>query len=106
MSVNTVLTTLAEKINQNPEGIAGVEAIYQLDLSGGSYQVRFHEGKAEYAEGTPWEPICTLQMTDENFVKLVEGNLSPTSAFMMGKLKVKGELGQALKLQSILKKYE
>ncbi|MBA4494607.1 SCP2 sterol-binding domain-containing protein [Paenactinomyces guangxiensis] len=106
MSANFVLTALVEKINENPEGISEVEAVYQLDLSGGTYQVRFSRGKAECAEGTPWESQCTLQISDDNFSKLVEGKLSPTAAFMSGKLKVKGELGQALKLQSILQKYE
>lgn len=104
MSVKETLVALVDKINQKPEGIQGLEVTYQLDLNE-VYQIRFNEGQVEMAEGTPWEAVCTLQLNDENFVKLVEGSLNPTTAFMMGKLKVKGALGQALKLQSILNQY-
>ncbi|TCS96652.1 SCP2 sterol-binding domain-containing protein [Hazenella coriacea] len=104
MSVKETLATLADKINGNPEGIQELDVTYQLDLNE-VYQIRFHEGKVEVAEGTPWEAVCTLQLSDDNFVKLVEGSLNPTSAFMTGKLKIKGALGQALKLQSIFNQY-
>lgn len=42
--------------------------------------------------------ICSLQ-TFENFLT---GAQDPTIAFMMGKLKVKGSMGLAMKLNSIL----
>jgi sterol carrier protein 2 len=41
-------------------------------------------------------------MEDENFIKLVTGQLNPQLAFMMRKLKVAGNMGLALKLNLIL----
>ncbi|MBD1372897.1 SCP2 sterol-binding domain-containing protein [Hazenella sp. IB182357] len=105
MSVQTVISDLVTKVNANPEGIKNMNSTFQLDLTSGTYQVRFVDGKAEYIEGNEWDASCTMIMSDENFVKLVEGNLNPTTAFMMGKIKLQGELGQALKLQSVLKNY-
>jgi len=32
------------------------------------------------------------------------GKLSPTTAFMLGKLKIKGNMGLAMKLEKLLKK--
>lgn len=34
------------------------------------------------------------------------GNLNGTAAFMTGKLKIKGDMSKAIKLQTILSKYE
>ena len=41
-------------------------------------------------------------MTSEDFVNMVNGQLAPQMAFMTGKLKIKGDMGLALKLQQIL----
>ena len=45
---------------------------------------------------------CTITMSVDNMLKLLEGNLSPTIAYTMGKLKVQGSMGLALKLSSLL----
>lgn len=45
---------------------------------------------------------CTVTMTLENFEKMIAGDLDPTTAFMMGKLKVSGDMGVAMKLSSVI----
>lgn len=45
---------------------------------------------------------CTIRISIENFKKLVDGDLNPTTAFMMGKLKIDGSMGIAMKLQGLL----
>ncbi|MBO0332298.1 SCP2 sterol-binding domain-containing protein [Sneathiella sp. CAU 1612] len=47
------------------------------------------------------EADCTITITKENFEALANGELDPTTAFMMGKLKVGGNMGIAMKLQSV-----
>jgi putative sterol carrier protein len=46
----------------------------------------------------------TLVLSSENLVKLVNGDLNPMVAFTLGKLKVFGSKGIALKLSSLLDK--
>lgn len=109
MSVEQTLSALAEKINANPHAISGFHAVYHFLLSGeegGSYQVTFAGDHAAYQKGTPDEAKCTLELSDANLVKLVEGKLNPTAAFMLGKLKIKGDLGYSIKLQTILNAYQ
>jgi putative sterol carrier protein len=44
----------------------------------------------------------TLVLSSENLEKLIEGDLNPMVAFTMGKLKIFGSKGVALKLSSLL----
>ena len=37
----------------------------------------------------------------DDFQALISGNLNPMSAFMSGKIKVDGDMGVAMKLQSL-----
>ena len=46
----------------------------------------------------------TLALSADNMVKLINGNLNPMVAFTLGKLKVFGSKGIALKLSSLLDK--
>jgi len=46
----------------------------------------------------------TLSLSDENFGKLVAGKTKAQSLFMSGKLKVKGNVMKATKLEGVLAK--
>jgi putative sterol carrier protein len=43
----------------------------------------------------------TITATQDNFEKIAAGELNPTSAYMSGKLKIKGDMGAAMKLQKL-----
>ncbi|MCC3861434.1 SCP2 sterol-binding domain-containing protein [Pseudemcibacter aquimaris] len=43
----------------------------------------------------------TFTLTMDNFEGLIDGSLNPQMAFMMGKLKIDGDMGLALKLAEI-----
>ncbi|MBL8643600.1 MAG: SCP2 sterol-binding domain-containing protein [Rhodospirillaceae bacterium] len=48
------------------------------------------------------EAETTLVLSSENMIKLMNGDLNPMVAFTMGRLKVFGSKGIALKLSSLL----
>jgi len=45
---------------------------------------------------------CTISTSVETMQKLQSGKLNPMMAVMTGKVKIKGDMGLAMKLQSIL----
>lgn len=48
--------------------------------------------------------VVTLLLSDVDFAKLVSGKANAQKLFMSGKLKVKGDVMRATKLEPILKK--
>ena len=48
------------------------------------------------------EADCTITTSVETLVKLKSGDLNPMMAVMSGKIKIKGDMGLAMKLQSLL----
>lgn len=45
---------------------------------------------------------CTVSVSQEDMEALMSGDLNPMMAFMGGKIKVDGDMGVAMKLQSIV----
>ena len=48
------------------------------------------------------EADCTVGITLENLTAMLEGDLDPATGFMMGKLKVSGDMSVALRLQPVI----
>lgn len=48
------------------------------------------------------EAACTVGLSLDTLNRLLLGELEPTTAFMMGKLKVSGDMSVAMKLQRVL----
>ncbi|EDO42526.1 predicted protein [Nematostella vectensis] len=77
--------------------LTGAEpGVWYLDLkndSGGAGQGAFPGG----------DPQCNMTLDAEDFVKMFKGQLNPTQAFMAGKLKIKGDMMVAMKLEKLMK---
>lgn len=102
-TVSEYFGQLAGKVD--PAKVQGMNATYQFDITGdggGKYWVKVADGAAEVGEGEAESPNITLTISDENFINLVEGKLNGQTAFLTGKLKIKGDMTLAMKLQSIL----
>lgn len=107
--VKDVLQEIEKAMEDTPAYVKGVKAVFQFNLSGeeeGIYQLVIRdEGELTIYEGEQEKADCTLLMSSQDFVKMARGKLNGTQAFMTGRLKVKGNIGLALKLQGILASY-
>ena len=100
-----VFTEINNGLQANPSKTANMNAVYQFDLGGddgGQYHIILKDGTAEAGPGAPENPNITISMAGSDFVALREGKLDPTMAFMSGKIKIKGDMGLAMKLQTVL----
>ena len=80
-------------------------SVYQFCLTGdngGDFSIAIEDGKAELQEGLAESSNLTVTISDADFISLMEGQLNPTSAFLAGKIKVKGDMSLAMKLQALL----
>jgi putative sterol carrier protein len=70
----------------------------------GADGVVFVDGASSPASvGTTDAPAdCTISCSLDTLQSLVSGDLDPTAAFMMGKIKVAGDMGVAMRLSSVL----
>jgi putative sterol carrier protein len=81
--------------------LAGMSNSYLFDIDGeGQWLVDVRDGKLSVTEGGG-DADATITTSGENFDKIVAGELNPTTAYMTGKLKIKGDMGAAMKLQKL-----
>ena len=93
--------------NLNPDAAKGMNSTIQFNLSGddgGSWYVAIKDGKADVSKGTASAPNMTLSMTAQDYVDMITGKLNGQMAFMSGKLKISGDMGLAMKMQSLFKR--
>jgi putative sterol carrier protein len=83
------------------EKTAGMNNSYLFDIEGaGQWVVAVTDGAVSVSEGTG-EADTTIATSEDTFLAISRGELNPTSAYMTGKLKIKGDMGAAMKLQKL-----
>jgi putative sterol carrier protein len=84
-----------------PEKTAGMNNSYVFAIDGaGTWTVRVADGAVTVDEGDTGGD-CTISTSAEVFERILGGEQNPTAAYMTGKLKVKGDMGAAMKLQKL-----
>ncbi|XP_016910968.1 hydroxysteroid dehydrogenase-like protein 2 isoform X2 [Apis cerana] len=92
--------------NLNHELVNKIGAIFQFNVKGneaGTWFLDLKTGDGVAGKGKPNQsPDVTLTMDSENFFAMFSGKLKPASAFVMGKLKISGNLQKAMKLEKLM----
>jgi putative sterol carrier protein len=99
VSAKDFFDTLEGRID--PAKTAGMNNSYQFDIDGaGKWKVDVADGNVNVTPGEH-DADVTITTSEETFDKIVSGEQNATSAYMTGKLKVKGDMGAAMKLQKL-----
>jgi putative sterol carrier protein len=81
-----------------------INSVIVFNISGKQYLLDAHESRPLKLEevSQPPEKVDFTMITDEaTFLKLAKGETKPTTAFMTGKMKIKGDMGKAMKAQKL-----
>jgi putative sterol carrier protein len=99
MSAKEFFETLATRID--PSKTAGMNNSYLFEIDGaGQWKVDVRNGALNVTEG-PGDADVTISASEETFSRIASGELNPTTAYMSGKIKIKGDMGAAMKLQKL-----
>jgi putative sterol carrier protein len=102
-SVQNVLMELSRHFD--PADWKDTDAELAFDITGeggGQWVARIENGTLALDEGAVADPDMTLTASTENFLAMVNGDLNPVTAFMQGKVKIRGEASLAMKLNKLL----
>lgn len=107
MAVSDIFNTINENIAKNPEKATSVDSVFQFDITGdggGSWTIDLRQSTTEnfVREGGSDESNVTISMASSDWEGVISGSVNPMQAFMMGKIKVDGDMGLAMKLQNVL----
>jgi putative sterol carrier protein len=84
-----------------PEAARGVQAVFELDLSGdggGKWHIKVGAEKCELAAGPAQDPNVSITMSVEDWRKLIARDLDVEQAFYDGRVRVTGDLYLAMQL--------
>ncbi|KAL7648699.1 UNVERIFIED_CONTAM: hypothetical protein RMT77_000606 [Armadillidium vulgare] len=101
--IDQVFSALSTMIT--PDIIKRTNAVYVFKILGNEKGTWFIDLKRKGITGkgkAPTKPDVTFSMTSENLIKMLQGSLKPSNAYMSGKLKVAGNMSKAMKLENLI----
>ena len=78
-----------------------VDTVIQLIVTGsqaGQWNIVIKDAKLNVAKGTHAAPELTVTADADDILAVANGKLDPTKALMLGKIKAKGDMTDAIKL--------
>ncbi len=95
------LAAITDALKSKVSGMGGFGSSIKFNF-GGETVLLDGTGSSIEVSNEDKDAACTIAVSLEDFQDLLSGNLDPMSAFMAGKIKVSGDMTQAMKLQQFL----
>ena len=100
--VQQVFPAMVERFQ--PEKAIDVDATIMFDLTGengGFFWIKVADGTAQAGEGELANASMTVKASADDWFAVATGQMNPMQAFMSGKLKILGDMGLAMKMQTM-----
>ncbi|MEN8097802.1 MAG: SCP2 sterol-binding domain-containing protein [Chloroflexota bacterium] len=89
---------------QNPPDLGTAKGVFQFVVTGddgGKWYVDSTGDTVVIGDGMHDDPGCTFTCADKDLVAMATGSMPSQMAFMLGKLRVDGDMMLAMQLQSV-----
>lgn len=96
------LDSVTESLTRRAVDFTGLDALVKFDFGGDGQLCVDARETPPVITREDGEADCTIRLSIHDFEKLMAGALNPTLAYTMGRLKVDGSLGLAMKLAARL----
>lgn len=93
--------------NFDPAAAGDLDVVLQFNLTGdkaGDFYAEIKNGTCTTHEGKHPNPTTTFTASGEDWLDLVAGRADGMGLFMQGKLSVDGDMGLAMRLQSLFRR--
>jgi putative sterol carrier protein len=96
------LSGLIDQLRIQAANVAPFGAKMKFVLDGQSIMIDGHNNNEVCESNDEEEADCTIITSSESLIKMKNGDLNPMMAVMTGKVKIKGDMGLAMKLQGLI----
>ncbi len=93
---------IAQALESNLATFTGLGAKVAFDLGEDGAIAIDATGSPPVLSGEPDGADCTIRISADDMVKLIDGELNPMMAYTLGKLKIEGSMGVAMKVAALL----
>ena len=91
---------LAARID--PARVVGIDTVFAFDIAGaGAWTVHLAGATPRVEQGLGADASCTIVAKAAHFEEIIDGRRNPMTAFITGKLKVRGDMAAATQLKEI-----
>jgi 3-ketosteroid 9alpha-monooxygenase subunit A len=101
-SVDAYFSTLARRFD--PDAAGELDAVFQWSLTGERSRqcyARVRRGLVETAEGMHDAPTVTIEMSSEDYLRMINGELNGAFAFSTGRGRLRGPVKLAMRMQKL-----
>ncbi|MEO8973392.1 MAG: SCP2 sterol-binding domain-containing protein [Ktedonobacteraceae bacterium] len=102
MTINEAFEAMPSIFNK--AAAAGMTKTFQWNISGdqaSKWAFKIVNGDGELIPGGVDKADITINVSDQNWLAIIDGKLDPMNAFMTGKVKISGDMMLAMKLQQL-----
>jgi len=97
MSLESIFSTIKEKVGND----CGLNASIKFAIDEGCIHIDAKQ-VPNVVSMEDKDADCTVRISTEAIKEILTGSLNPMTAFMMGKIKVEGNMGVAMNLNKVL----